>query len=327
MKRRIQTTALSRREMLVSLAPAGALAAVSGAVRESSGREAQKTPGVKICVFSKHLQWLDYKEMGSVAAEIGFDGLDLTVRPGGHVEPERAEEDLPRAFEGAKAAGVLIPMMTTAINDASEKNTERILKTASRLGIRFYRLGYYRYSDSVDVQKTLSGARSKLVEIARLNQKYDICGDYQNHAGRDYLGAPLWDLWEVTREIDPLRIGCQFDIRHAVVEGANSWAVDFRLLAHRVHTQAIKDFRWRKSDRGWEAENCPLGLGAVDFKAFLKLVRQSNFSGPLSLHYEYPLAGAEGGAKKLSGDRKAVIESMKKDLTLLRTLLSEAGIT
>jgi len=68
-----------------------------------------KTPGsaepkndpdaFKISIFSKHLQWLDYKEMANVLHEIGFDGADLTVRPGGHVLPDRVEEDLPKAAE------------------------------------------------------------------------------------------------------------------------------------------------------------------------------------------------------------------------------------
>src|SRR4030042_5508361 len=51
----------------------------------------------KISIFSKHLQWLYYKKMAHVVNEIGFDGADLTVRPGGHVVPDRGEEDLPKA--------------------------------------------------------------------------------------------------------------------------------------------------------------------------------------------------------------------------------------
>jgi L-ribulose-5-phosphate 3-epimerase len=41
-----------------------------------------------VYIFSKHLQFLGYEDMAQAAAEIGFDGIDLTVRPGGHVPPE-----------------------------------------------------------------------------------------------------------------------------------------------------------------------------------------------------------------------------------------------
>ncbi|HUV12018.1 MAG TPA: sugar phosphate isomerase/epimerase, partial [Acidobacteriota bacterium] len=40
-------------------------------------------PRFTLCVFSKHLQWLDFKGVGEFAAKVGFDGVDLTVRPGG----------------------------------------------------------------------------------------------------------------------------------------------------------------------------------------------------------------------------------------------------
>ena len=46
-----------------------------------------------ICYFSKHLQWLDIDDLGIALKEAGFDGADLTVRAGGHVEPENATTD------------------------------------------------------------------------------------------------------------------------------------------------------------------------------------------------------------------------------------------
>jgi hypothetical protein len=47
---------------------------------------AQAQPTV---VFTKPLQWLDYDGVAEIAAEAGFNGLDIPVRPGGHVLPER----------------------------------------------------------------------------------------------------------------------------------------------------------------------------------------------------------------------------------------------
>ena len=42
---------------------------------------------------------LDWSDLGRAVKDTGFDGVDLTVRPGGHVLPERAADDLPRAIE------------------------------------------------------------------------------------------------------------------------------------------------------------------------------------------------------------------------------------
>ena len=90
-----------------------------------------KTPR-KINLFSKHLHWVGYDEMTKIASETGYDGVDLTVRPKGHVEPSKVENDLPKAVEAADKHGIEIEMMTTAIKDADDPLTELILKTAAR---------------------------------------------------------------------------------------------------------------------------------------------------------------------------------------------------
>ena len=55
----------------------------------------------KLNVFSKTLQFLEINKMVNLAAEMGFDGIDLTVRPKGHVLPENVEKVLPKAVEAA----------------------------------------------------------------------------------------------------------------------------------------------------------------------------------------------------------------------------------
>src|SRR6185369_724825 len=89
----------------------------------------------KLSVFSKTLHWMDYASMASAMAEMGFDGIDLTVRPEGHILPERVTDDLPRAVEIIKKAGLDVYSIVTAISDADDPLTEKILKTASGLGI------------------------------------------------------------------------------------------------------------------------------------------------------------------------------------------------
>src|SRR4051794_12511775 len=73
---------------------------------------------LKVSIFSKHLQFLNYGDMAEVAAQLGFDGIDLTVRPEGHVIPERVETDLPKAIEAMRKVGLTALLMTTAIEDA-----------------------------------------------------------------------------------------------------------------------------------------------------------------------------------------------------------------
>ena len=52
---------------------------------------------LEVHLFSKHLHFLNIKDAAHKAVELGFAGLDLTVRPKGHVLPENVVTDLPKA--------------------------------------------------------------------------------------------------------------------------------------------------------------------------------------------------------------------------------------
>ena len=272
-----------------------------------------------ICLFSKHLQWMEYDEMADAAAEIGFDGVSLTVRPRGHVLPKDVEKNLPRAVEALKGAGLTAPMMTTAINDPAHRHTEPILRTASELGIRYYRMGYLSYDDNKSVTESLDDHRGLLSELAALNQEFAIHGAYQNHAGTR-VGGPVWDIHYMLQGLDPQWIGCQYDIRHATVEGGTSWPIGLRLVAPYVKITAIKDFYWKQKGKKWNIENVPLGEGAVDFKKYAQMTRSLDIEGPISVHFEYKLPYDINKNNQVAA-RKETIQVMKRDVDFLKNVM------
>ena len=273
-----------------------------------------------VSIFSKNLQWMSIKELAPIVKQLGFDGVDLTVRPNGHVLPERVTEDLPKAISILKDNGLTVPCITTGILDVTEPSSEAIIKTAASVGIKYYRMGWYKYSPKVSVAKNLEEFKEKISLLNALNKIYEIQGCYQNHAG-EYFGSALWDLYTVLKDFDPQYIGCQFDIRHATVEAAHSWPVSFELLKNYIKTINVKDFYWLKKDNKWVENNVPLGTGMVDFKQYFQLLNKINFHGPVCVHYEYPLGGAEDGAKQITMSKDAVLESMKADLQTLKKML------
>jgi len=56
-----------------------------------------------VCLYSQHLIKIEYEALGMVLRDLGFDGCDLAVIPGGHVPPEKAGSDLMRAIEAVEA--------------------------------------------------------------------------------------------------------------------------------------------------------------------------------------------------------------------------------
>tara|TARA_Y100001980_G_C14556918_1_gene353865 strand:- start:154047 stop:154988 length:942 start_codon:yes stop_codon:yes gene_type:complete len=313
---------MKRRDFIHYSAVAGALPFLPTGMMAAPATDAPKD--LEIHVFSKHLQFLDYKELGKMVKEMGFAGADLTVRPKGHVLPENVEKDLPKAVEGLKLAGLEPKMMTTAITDVQDPVNKTLLRAAAENGIKYYRLGWFKYPESGSIVEAAKGYNKKMQEIARQNEEVGIYGSYQNHSGANYAGASLWEVQNILAKTSLPHVGCQFDIRHAVVEGGLSWKTSLRLIKERINTIVLKDFKWAQVDNQWKPVNTPMGEGMVDFDAYFKILKANNINVPVSLHLEYDLGGAEHGKKDISISRDKVYEAMIKDLKTARTLWEKA---
>ena len=309
----------SRRQFVGNLVAAASmlpLTSLADAFAESPAAEPT------ICIFSKHLQWLSIPELAGTVKDLGFQGVDLTVRKGGHVEAAQVTTDLPKTVDLLKKAGLQVPMMVTDIVDPEHPDTEKILSAASQAGIKYYRMGYLKYDSKMSVAKNLDLHKVKIRKLAELNRKYQIHGAYQNHAGTN-VGGAVWDLWELLRDVDPQWMGCQYDIKHATAEGGSSWVNGLDVLQKHVRCMDIKDFIWQKNNGKWQNLNVPLGEGMVDFKTYFSLLKKHGISGPFSLHLEYPLGGADKGNKQLSIAPKEVLSAMTRDFQTLKEMIKE----
>jgi sugar phosphate isomerase/epimerase len=156
------------------------------------------------------------------------------------------------------------------------------MSTAARLGIKRYRMKYLRYDPNKSIKVQLSEWKKRLIDLAALNKELGIRAVYQNHAGNNMLGASIWDLAQVLEGIKPSEVGVAYDIRHATVEGGQSWPLTFRMIRPHIDTVYAKDFRWING----KPKNVPLGKGQVDMK-FFDMLAATKFDGPISLHEEY----------------------------------------
>lgn len=288
---------------------------------------AVRSPGaspMQVHIFSKHLQFLNYRDMASAAAEIGFDGVDLTVRPNGHVLPEKVEADLPKAVEAIRKAGLMNTMMTTAVENAASATDKRVLETAAKLGVELYRMNWFKYPENKTIPEAIAQFQQAIRDLGALNKKVGLKGCYQNHSG-ELAGASIWELWDMVHTADNAYIGVQYDIRHAVVEGGLSWKNGLRLIHPHIKLLAIKDFVWTKKNGRYVVQDVPLGEGMVDFSTYFRLLKQYNIQVPVSLHFEYELGGAEHGLSKISVANDVVFSAMKRDLGKLREMWSAAG--
>ncbi|MGI8741418.1 MAG: sugar phosphate isomerase/epimerase family protein [Bryobacteraceae bacterium] len=236
------------------------------------------------CFFSKHLANLNYDDMGKTLSGAGFDGVDLTVRAGGHVLPEKAAQDLPRAIETLRSHSLEVPMITTELTSASDPNARPILSTAARLKIPFFKIGYWKYSD--DPEASVRKAAADVSGLVDLAKEYGITAGFHNHPRN--VGLCGWDGKQVLQGLDPKWIGYYFDANNATEEGGvTGWEVLLRLESPRLKMAAFKDFYWEKVKGKWVGVACPLGEGMVNWTKVFALLAAAKFSGPFSVHQEY----------------------------------------
>jgi L-ribulose-5-phosphate 3-epimerase len=310
----------NRREFISTIAVAGASIPFTSAFgSDLSGFEEKKYP---VRLFSKPIDGYDFGFMCECLVKSGMSGFDLTVRPGGKVEPATVESALPKIIDEAKKYNLITDMMVTGIVTAEDPFTERILKAASAAGIKYYRLGWFDYDLKIGVWESLQKYRTVLSGIAEVNKKYKIHGGYQNHVGTR-VGGPVWDLHELLRDLQPEFTGSQYDVRHAMVEGASTWILGMRLISGHIRTLAIKDFTWEKVKGKPQAVTVPMGEGMVNWDLYFRTVKELNIVGPLTLHIEYPLLEAGEEKLTLTQQQEIIVRKLKKDMDYLNSYLNK----
>jgi len=310
----IQTTGLSA---------AGITLAGKGIANVNASGKSLKRP---LCAFTKCLQFLNFDQIAEVLARLEFDGADITLRPGGQIEPENVKAELPKAVKTLQKSGITMPLMVTAVTDTDNPVDITLLQVAADSGISHYRMGWLPYDLTKTIQQNLDSFKGKFERLAKLNEKLGIHGGYQNHSGL-HVGAPVWDLYDLVKDVDPKYLGVQYDIRHAVTEGGYSWLLGMKRVEPWIRSICIKDFVWGKDPKGaWRHQNVLLGEGMVNFDQFLQEYATLEVEAPISMHFEYDLGGAESGKKETTMDPEKIYGMMKKDLDWLRASMKKNEI-
>jgi L-ribulose-5-phosphate 3-epimerase len=314
----------NRREFISNMALAGAALPFISMTDLDIPKSVERRYPVRF--FSKPLDPYDFEFMCECLVGSGIAGFDLTVRPGGKVEPSDVESALPSLAEKAEKHNLALDMMVTGIVSATDTYTEKVIKTASSLGIKYYRLGWFDYDKNSGIWESIQKYRDVLKDIAAINSKYNIHGGYQNHSGTR-IGGPVWDLHELLRDLPPEFLGSQYDVRHATVEGANTWILGMRLISEHIRTLAVKDFTWQTVSGKPQAITVPLGEGIVDWDLFFSTVRELNITGPVTLHVEYPLLEQGEDKLPLLRQKEIIVRKLKKDMDFLNSYLLKYQLT
>ncbi|MCO5236988.1 MAG: sugar phosphate isomerase/epimerase [Chitinophagaceae bacterium] len=136
-------------------------------------------------------------------------------------------------------------------------------------------------------------------------KEYDFHYAIHLHGPDIKLFPDAENVWESVKDLDP-RIGMCLDIGHDTRNGKDPVA-DLKKYHSRVFDMHIKDVTGNnKAGHGIE-----IGRGIIDFPAFVKMMREVNYTGVCSLEYEKDMNDPFWGIAESIGYLRGVIRATR----------------
>ena len=263
------------------------------AQKKGAGPKPRSTPA--LCLYSDVLK-IDYNDMGGFLQMMGFDGVELTVQPGGHV-PLEGDIDLhlERAIEAMTGSGIDVPVLSTSVTSVQGKELRTVMGWGSEMGVPILSPGQWPNND--DGMASTVRAQREISMLAQIGHAAKMQIALHN-ATPNFVGSSVADLSAAIRPFDAI-VGFNFDIGYAAAYSGGSDAGDaaakkaaclaaIRVALPRLKMATVRDCVWTKADDGSQTlTQCPLGEGMVDWPQFFGALAQANFAGPITLRVDY----------------------------------------
>ncbi len=244
-------------------------------------------------MFTKHLQELSVPDAGRAIKELGFDGVELTTRAGGHILPEEVESALPAAVEELQALGLAVPALVVEIHNRRTPHAAAVCRTAGALGATLLRTSSWCYLGLGSARPQLATARAECKELEDLGREYGVRICIHAHSG-SYLSGQGALLAQILDGRDPRYVGVSLDMGHLTVEGGiHGWRISMDLLRDYIGILAVKSFGWfhtqdpETGQHSWRATLVPLEEGLTQWTEVFEILGAIGWDGLVSLHSEY----------------------------------------
>lgn len=266
-----------------------------------------------ITVFTK--PWTDpLPEMASKLVDLGFDGVELAVRPGYQVLPESVTVDLPKAVKTLDAAGLKTPSIAGDIDEAT-------INACGEAGI-----GIIRICAPIDLEigyvASVERYRRQFDAVLPALERNGVAIGVQNHYG-NHIGSAV-GLAHLLADYDPKLVCGVLDMAHCSVDGEPvQMAVDIA----RPHMNGLVNFKSACHLRAngpeieadyvvhWTTHN----HGGYNWRALVAELQKTGFQGAFCMPAEYSQRAGKHGQRM--GDD--VIPFLKKDIAHLKSLIDE----
>lgn len=260
-----------------------------------------------LAIFSKPWKSLPLPELAEHIRSLGFELIELPVRPGFQVEPETIERDLPAAVKLLGEQGIRVLNVTAAL----PFDDERLYSACATAGIKMNRVMFWQRD--LDYWAAEAEARRQLDSALPLCEQYDVQIGVQNHSGK-FVPVNEMGAYHLLKDYDPRYVAAVWDPAHNALEGMDSDAA-LDVLAPYLCVVNLKNAYWRRVT-GPEADAAEWKIywtsgaqGRASWSRVIAKLKAIDYQGPICFSAEY-------------SDEERVDELIVQDLAFARRLLA-----
>ncbi|MCY3831369.1 MAG: sugar phosphate isomerase/epimerase [Chloroflexi bacterium] len=260
----------------------------------------------ELALFVKPWKSLTLPQLARHVKALGFDLIELPVRPGFQVEPQNIERDLPAAVRLLAEESLRVLNVTAGM----PLDDERLYSACAAAGIGMNRVMFPQ--GGTDYWAAEADARRQLDAALPFCEQYDFQIGIQNHSRR-FVPVNEMGMYHLVKDYDPRYVAAVWDPAHNALEGMNSdSALD--VLAPRLCMVNLKNAYWQRVS-GPEAEVAEWKIywtsgaqGRASWSKVIAKLKAIDYRGPICFSAEY-------------SDEERVDELIVQDLAFARGLL------
>ncbi|MBI1299738.1 TIM barrel protein [bacterium] len=263
----------------------------------------------RISVFVKPWKGMSLAALAAHVHDLGFDAVELPVRPGFPCRPETVEDDLPQAVTILADHGVSVLNVTADL----PLDDERLYAACARAGVPMnrvmFRLGEQNYWEAE------AAARRQLDAALPLCAQYGVQIGVQNHVNK-FVAVHEMGLHHLVHEYNSQHVAIIWDAAHNALAGMEPEpALD--VVSSHLCMVNLKNGFWQRTN-GPEADVAEWKVywtsgrqGLASWPRVIAKIKQMNYTGPICLTAEY-------------SDHDRVDSFIAADVRFARSLLESA---
>jgi sugar phosphate isomerase/epimerase len=260
----------------------------------------------KLAVFVKPWKTMSLPELGKFIHDLGFEWIELPVRPGFPCEPDQIETALPQAAKILADAGVNILNVTVALPFTDE----RLYAACAAAGVGMNRVMFR--TNGLTYWQAEAEAKRQLEAALPLCEQYGVQIGVQNHVG-SFVPIHAMGLHHLVQEYDPRYVGAIWDAGHNGLAGMEAEAA-LEVVESHLCVVNLKNAFWQRVN-GPEAELAEWQVywtggrqGRASWPNVVAKIKAMGYTGPICLTAEY-------------SDEESVNRLIAADLAFVKQLL------